>query len=76
MLIKAGDKVIYLGVHNLWVHPAGNPVDGPYHGDVLTVRDSGVKFVNGEPIPILWFEEYPGNTTDDSFDATGFEPFS
>lgn len=72
-LIKVGSKLICC--MGKWVDDkTDEDTIGPEEGETVTIRDIAF-YVNSDyldhpvdyPSVILWFEEYPGSTEDDSF---------
>jgi hypothetical protein len=42
-------------------------IPGPSHHERVTIRKIGVEYDGRKFVPIVWLEEYPGDTDDDAF---------
>lgn len=69
MKIDIGTKLICTAP-NLWCdNTTLAEVTGPVDGDILTVRRIGVELVEDEWVPVVWFEEWPGDAYEDAYEV-------
>jgi hypothetical protein len=51
-----------------WVdQKTGYDIPGPTLDEMVTIRKIGVEYDGCQFVPIVWLEEYPGDTDDDAF---------
>ena len=69
-MIEIGDKLKNTNDEGWYDTITGDDTVGPELNEVVTVRRFGVEYDSeeGEYTPIVWFDEYPGDALDDSFE--------
>ena len=72
-ILKIGDKLRCVGSGEWHNVETKNKTDGPDNLEVLTVRKIGIEFIANEWLPVVWFEEYPGDDSETAFEIYDFD---
>ena len=60
-------QILYCNICGWVDEKTGYDIPGPSHHEMVTIRKIGVEYDGRKFVPIVWLEEYPGDTDDDAF---------
>ena len=60
-------QILYCNIYEWVDEKTGFDIPGPTSDEKVTIHKIGVEYDGYEFTPIVWFEEYSGDTNDDAF---------